>query len=118
MAEDTTRLEQAMQAAVQAGETETATRLAEEIRIRRANGGQQSQAVQPSAPAEVADPFENVPTEIGGVTLSNDLREAMQPLVPTLVPVTPKTGTNPSWAPSLPCFANCRQRNVPRSLQR
>lgn len=49
----------------------------QQVRSRRAEGGQQPTPTLPSAPAEEADPLANVPTEIEGVTLSPDLRQAV-----------------------------------------
>lgn len=77
MANDMARLEQALRAAAAEGDNAAATRIAQEIRNRRAKEGPLAQETQPSAPVEPADPFQNVPTEINGVPLTEELREAI-----------------------------------------
>lgn len=83
MAQDLERLERALVNADQAGDTEAATRIAQEIRSRRATGPQ-AQRPAPTGPAPVAqpqpveaDPFEGAPTQINGVELMPDEREAL-----------------------------------------
>lgn len=78
MAQDMARLEQALREAAAAGDNAAAQRIAQEIRTQRAGGEDQpGLETTPSAPAEPADPLTNVPTEINGVQLTDDLREAI-----------------------------------------
>ncbi len=84
MAEDTARLEDALRNAAAAGDDAAATRLANELRSRRAKGGQpQAETAVPLGSDDQADPipspeadgFSDVPTEIAGVTLTPQMRQ-------------------------------------------
>lgn len=82
MAERDTRLEEALRKAAAAGDTVAAQRFATAIRDRRADEGQQAppttpDTLAPSAPVEDVDPLANVPTEINGVPLTPELRQAV-----------------------------------------
>ncbi len=74
MAQDIQRMEQALRAAASAGDNVAATRIAETIRNRRAMGDQEPQP-SPLEAEPTPDPFANVPTEIGGVQLSDTVRQ-------------------------------------------
>lgn len=65
----------ALKAVKTSGDVEKTRRLAELIRSRRANTGPGTQATEPLALSESSDPFSNVPTEINGVQLSDEVRQ-------------------------------------------
>ncbi len=75
MAEDNQRLEQALRSAAAAGDDVAAQRIAQALRNRRATEDQPPAA--PPLEKEEVDPFAAAPTEINGVKLSDDIREAI-----------------------------------------
>lgn len=84
MADDTQQLENALRRAAAEDNTEAATRLANELRSRRAKGGQPEAATAvpldgggqaDPIPSPADDGFADVPTEISGVTLTPSMRQ-------------------------------------------
>ncbi len=80
MAQNMQRLEDGLRAAMAQGNRDAATKIAQEIRNRRAKTGDQvpTPASAPAkAPEEAPDPFDGIPTKIGSVVLSDDIRQQM-----------------------------------------
>lgn len=75
MAQETAQLIEALKRADAAGNADDAAFFAQQIRNRRATGGQEEQ--RPPLDDVDPDPLADIPTEISGVTLSPQIREAM-----------------------------------------
>ncbi len=71
---DDQRLEEALRNAAAAGDTDAASKIAQEIRSRRATGDQQPGV---TTPPPTVDPLGSIPLEISGVKLSQETREAL-----------------------------------------
>lgn len=78
MAADIERLETALRNAHAAGDTAAAQQFAQQIRsLRAGGGGQQASSPMTVDPQPSADPLADVPTELGGQALDQDMREAI-----------------------------------------
>lgn len=73
MPQDLQRMEDALRSAAAAGDDTAATRIAEAIRNRRAKGDQA--APTPPLDVEPSDPLSDIPTEVDGFKLSQDIRQ-------------------------------------------